>query len=78
MTLASERIVIDPEILNGKPAIRGTRISVQSIVGYLSSGDAIEEILEHYPSLTREDVLACLKFAATMMEHTFIVEPAKV
>lgn len=73
-----ERIIIDPEILNGRPSIRGTRVSVQTVVEYLSNGDSIEEVLENYPSLTRDDVLASLRFAANMMEHKFIVEPFAV
>ncbi|MBL8182894.1 MAG: DUF433 domain-containing protein [Blastocatellia bacterium] len=73
-----ERVIIDPEILNGKPSIRGTRVSVQTVVEYLSNGDSIEEVLENYPSLTRDDVLASLKFAANMMDHKFIVEPLAV
>ena len=75
MDLHSARIIIDPEILNGKPAIRGTRVSVQTIVEFLGSGDSIEEILENYPSLTRDDILACLRFVADLMEHNFVVEP---
>ena len=78
MALHTDRIVIDPGILNGKPSIRGTRISVQTVMEFLSNGDSVEEVLENYPTLTRDDVLACLKFAADMMEHTFVVEPATV
>lgn len=77
MNLQTDRIVIDPDILNGKPSIRGTRVSVQTVVEFLSSGDSLEEVLENYPALTRDDVLACLKFAASMMEHNFIVEPVR-
>jgi len=70
-----DRIVIDPEILNGKPSIRGTRISVQTIMEFLGNGDSIEDVLENYPSLTREDILACMKFTASLMEHNFVIEP---
>lgn len=70
-----ERIVIDPEILNGKPSIRGTRISVQTVMEFLGSGDSIDEVLENYPSLTREHILACLKFTANLMEHNFVIKP---
>lgn len=73
-----ERIVIDPDILNGKPSIRGTRISVQTIMEFLGSGDSIEELLESYPSLKREDILACMKFTADLMGHQFVVESAGV
>lgn len=70
-----ERIIIDPDICNGKPVIRGKRISVQTILEFLSNGDSIEQILENYPTLTREDVYACLKFATSLMDHNYIVEP---
>ena len=60
----SERIVIDPDICNGKPTIRGTRITVQTILEFLAAGDSIEDVLEEYPSLSREDIQAGLKFAS--------------
>jgi uncharacterized protein (DUF433 family) len=75
MNMQVARIVVDAEILNGKPSIRGTRISVQTIMEFLGSGDSIEEVLENYPSLTREDILACLRFSASLMEHNFVIEP---
>ena len=78
MELQTDRIVIDPAILNGKPSIRGTRISVQTVMEFLSNGDSVEEVLENYPTLTRYDVLACLRFAANMMQHRFVVEPASI
>ena len=55
------RITIDPDKLNGKPAIGNQRIAVETILGYLSNGDSIEEILENYPTLEREDIYACLE-----------------
>jgi len=70
-----ERITINPDICNGKPAIRGKRISVQTILEFLSNGDSVDEILENYPTLTREDVYACLKFATSLMDHNYVVEP---
>jgi uncharacterized protein (DUF433 family) len=56
-----ERIEINPDICNGKPVIKGTRITVQTILEFLGAGDSIEEVLEGYPSLTRDDVLAVLR-----------------
>ena len=76
MNSFTKRIVIDPDILNGKPSIRGTRISVQTVLEFLSSGDSIEEILENYPSLTREDVYACLGFASSLLDHNFVIQPS--
>lgn len=60
-----ERISIDPEIYHGQACIRGTRIPVHQIVGMLANGDTIEELLEDYPSLGREDILACNDMAIT-------------
>jgi len=60
----SERIVVDPEILAGKPVIRGTRIAVEFILELLAAGQSENEILANYPGLTREDILACLPYAS--------------
>ena len=59
-----ERIVVDPEILSGKPVIRGTRIAVELILELLAAGQPDSEILENYPGLTRDDILACLAYAS--------------
>jgi uncharacterized protein (DUF433 family) len=64
-------IVIDPQICNGKPIISGTRITAQTVLEFLAAGDSIEDVLEGYPSLSRDDVLACLRFSAEMMNHHF-------
>jgi uncharacterized protein (DUF433 family) len=60
----SSHISIDPEIRFGKPCIKGTRISVADILSWLASGMTQEQILEDYPKLTKEDILAALAFAA--------------
>lgn len=78
MSLIEKRITIDPNICNGKPTIRRKRIAVQTILEFLSSGDSVEEILENYPTLEREDVYACLRFASDLMERKYIVEPVGV
>ena len=64
-----ERIVIDPKVMVGKPCIRGTRIPVQMIVNLLAHGATHDEIFEDYPHLTRDDILACLLYAADMLER---------
>lgn len=64
-----ERISIDPHICHGQACIKGTRISVYQIVGMLANGDTIEELLEEYPPLQREDILACLAYAASLAEE---------
>lgn len=71
-----DRIYIDPNICNGKPIIRGKRISVQTIMEFLSAGETYEAILEQYPSLEIEDIKACLRYATELMNHTFIIKQA--
>lgn len=56
-------IEINPEVCNGKPVIKGTRVSVDTVLGYLSAGDSVDDVLEGYPTLTREAVLACIDYA---------------
>jgi uncharacterized protein (DUF433 family) len=70
----SERIEIQPDVCNGRPVVRGTRIAVQSVLEFLSAGDSVEEVLEEYPDLTRADVLACIAFASDLMENGYVVE----
>ena len=59
-----DRITIEPGKRGGKPCIRGLRITVQDVLEYLASGMTVEEILGDFPDLTREDIQACLAFAA--------------
>jgi uncharacterized protein (DUF433 family) len=61
------RITSDPDILVGKPTVKGTRISVELILGWLANGWTYEMILESYPQIVRDDILAALAFAAEMM-----------
>lgn len=58
----SERITLSPDICNGRPMIRGSRIAVQTVLRFLAAGDSVEDVLEEYPALTPEDVQACLDF----------------
>ena len=57
-----DRITINPDVCNGKPAIRHMRIAVENILDYLSAGETPEEILRHHPMLERDDISACLVF----------------
>lgn len=68
-----ERITIIPDVCNGKPTIRGLRIAVETILGFLAAGDTAEEILDQYPMLEREDIAACLSFASRMMGERYAV-----
>ena len=58
-----DRITIIPDVCNGKPTIRGLRITVETVLQFLSSGDSNETILEAYPLLEKEDIQACIAFA---------------
>ena len=69
-----ERIVVDPEILAGKPVVRGTRLAVEFILELLAADQSETEILENYPGLTREDILACLAYASSLA-HEFRAYP---
>ncbi len=73
----NERIVIEPAICNGRPIIRGTRITAQTVLEFLGAGDSIEEVLEEYPSLTRADVLACLQYSSRLMGNHFRLESVR-
>ena len=66
------RITLDPNKCFGKPCIRGLRIPVASILQYLASGMTIEEVLQEWPELEREDILQALGFAAWAMEERIV------
>ena len=70
-----DRITIDPEAQGGKPCIRGMRITVYDILGYLASGMSQEEILTDFPYLEAEDIRASLAFAADI-ERRFVADPS--
>ena len=68
------RITTNREILGGKPVIKGTRISVEFVLELLSSGVTEDEILQDYPHLTKEDIRACLEYAAHALKNEIFVE----
>ena len=70
----SERIVVDPEVLAGKPVIRGTRLAVEFILELLAAGQSEEDLLTNYPGLTPEDILACLSYAS-YLAHEYKAYP---
>lgn len=70
----TDKIVIDEKICNGKPIIRGKRITVQTIIEFLSAGESEAEILKQYPSLEPDDIKACLKFASQIMDRNYILK----
>ena len=65
-----ERIAVDPAIRFGKPCVRGTRISVGDVLGYLAGGMSEAQILADFPQLTSDDVRACLAYAAERERRT--------
>ncbi len=69
-----ENIIIMPDVCGGKPVVRGTRITAQSVLEMLAAGDPIEEVLAAYPSLTRDDVLACLRYSSRLMSNHFVLQ----
>lgn len=73
----ANRISIDPNVCHGKPCIKGTRIWVSLIVDNLAAGSSEGEILEAYPSLTRDDIKAALAYAAEMARERFVDIPMK-
>jgi uncharacterized protein (DUF433 family) len=65
----NSRIAIDPNICHGQACVKGTRIPVHQVVRMLANGDSIDDLLKNYPSLQREDVLACLDYAGSLAEE---------
>jgi uncharacterized protein (DUF433 family) len=64
-----ERIVVNPQIFNGKPILRGRRIAVEHVLGMLAAGDTSETILSGYPFLEPDDIRACLVYANRLVSH---------
>ena len=72
--MSMERIEINPKKMGGKPVIKGTRIPVYFILELLANGWSFEDILENYPQLTREDILAAIKYASMILKEEQYVE----
>jgi uncharacterized protein (DUF433 family) len=72
----ADRIVVDPDILVGQPIIRGTRISVEFIIGLLADGWTEPQILEDYPHLAHEDIAACLAYARDVVAEQTVYPSA--
>jgi len=67
-------ITIEPGKRNGKPCIRGMRITVYDVLEYLASGMTTEQIIEDFPELTKDDIQACLSYAADSEKHTHLLQ----
>jgi uncharacterized protein (DUF433 family) len=72
-----KRIIVDPRIMVGKPVIRGTRIPVDAIIHRIAQGETIEEILENYPKITRQDVKAALEYAERLVRGEDVMPQIK-
>ncbi len=72
-----DRITIDPNICNGKPVLRGMRITVSTVLSYLSAGETVENILQAYPVLEPEDIRACLEYAKKVSDKSIITYDLK-
>lgn len=68
-----EYIISTPDVLRGKPRIKGTRIPVSLILGYLAAGKTAEDIIKEFPDLTKEQVTACLEYARDLAEFEVAV-----
>jgi uncharacterized protein (DUF433 family) len=64
-----ERISIDPQVCHGQACVKGTRIPVHQVVRMLANGDTVDDLLAEYPSMTHEDIMACLDYAASLAEE---------
>ena len=72
MTL-EDRIVLNPEVLAGKPVIRGTRLAVEFIIDLLAQGWTYDDILRNYPGIDIEDIHACLQYASRKLNHPVLM-----
>lgn len=68
-----ERITIDPEVVHGRPVVRGTRMRVADVLSLLASGASEAEILADYPHLTADDIRVCLAYAAAQADHAVVI-----
>jgi uncharacterized protein (DUF433 family) len=67
-----DRITVNPEICNGKPIIRGMRITVSTILDFLAAGETTPNILDAYPVLEKEDIIACLEYASKVANKSIL------
>lgn len=77
MEILIDRIKTDPDICNGKPIIRGLRITVSTVLSLLSAGESIPKILDAYPILEEKDILACLEYASRITDKTILTYELK-
>ncbi len=78
MEYIADRITLSPDLCNGKATIRGLRITVKTILEFISAGEDVKELLFQYPDLEEADIEACLKFAANLMDHNYVIKEIAV
>ncbi|MDQ6903402.1 MAG: DUF433 domain-containing protein [Bacteroidota bacterium] len=71
-------MVSNPDICNGKPTIRGTRITVQSVMSFILAGDSDESVLKDYPRMTSEDFQTCKEFTSMLFEKPTLIKSIKI
>lgn len=71
-----DRITLDPDVCNGKPTIRGMRITVKTVLEYLAAGETIENVLDAYPVLEKEDIYASIQYAVRLSDHEITAQTA--
>jgi uncharacterized protein (DUF433 family) len=76
MTMEHSRIALDPTVLAGKPVIRGTRLSVEFVIGLMADGWNESDIMTNYPGITHDDVMACLAYARDTLSSEKVVPSA--
>jgi uncharacterized protein (DUF433 family) len=67
MTTEQQRITLDPAVLAGKPVVRGTRLTVEFVIGLMADGWSQPDILANYPGMTNDDIIACLAYARDVL-----------
>ena len=73
-----KNIISDPDVCNGKQVIKNTRITVQSVMGFVLAGDSDEEVLESFPRLKKEDLQECKDFTSMLFEKPTLIQPLKI
>ena len=71
----NERIEIHPDVMQGKPVVRGTRVPVELLLRKLAEGASLDDLLDAYPKLTADDIRACLAYAADTIAHESVLAP---
>lgn len=69
----ARRIESQTDVLGGKPCVAGTRMPVRDVLAYLAAGDSVDDLVANFPYLVREDIMACLAYAAELADHPLVI-----